>query len=92
MEDKISKDFVSLILESFYTIAHWLGERIVWLVGTVVPRVSESLLPVVDPIGVLAILTLFILLAQVARKIAWIVVSVGWILILIRVILIIIIA
>jgi len=89
MQDMFNRDFLSSILESVYTVAHWLGEKIIWLVGLVFPRVSESLAEIVDPLGVLAILTIMLLLAQVARKVAWIVVAVGWILILIRVILII---
>ncbi|MBI4547107.1 MAG: hypothetical protein HY707_03945 [Ignavibacteriae bacterium] len=90
MQDKISKGFVSLILEFFYTVAHWLGEKIVWLLGAVFPSVSESLVEVADPIGVLAILTIILLVAQVARKLAWIIVSVAWILIVVRVLLIVI--
>jgi hypothetical protein len=87
MGDKISKDFVSLILESFYTAAHWLGERIVSLIGYIIPQ-ADKLGQIIDPIGMLAILTILLLIAQVAKRIAWIIVAIGWGLIAIRIVLI----
>jgi hypothetical protein len=39
-----------------------------------------------DPIGFLVLLTVFVVLAQAARKIAWYILIVGWVLIVIRLI------
>jgi len=52
------------------------------------PRIifSDNL---IDPLGFLIILTLFVVLARVAQKIAWIIVCLGWILLLIRILMII---
>lgn len=38
----------------------------------------------VDPIGLLAILTIFLAIASIAKRLVWIVVIAGWVLILIR--------
>lgn len=84
MQNPISKGFLAQILESLYTVAHWIGEQIVHLIGFIIPQ-AELLNQIVDPIGLLAILTILLLVAQVARKIVWIIVSIGWGLIAIRV-------
>jgi hypothetical protein len=57
---------------------------IVHLLAQVLPttRVPTDL---VDPIGYLALLTAFLVLVQVAKKVAWILVIVAWALILVRV-------
>jgi hypothetical protein len=72
------------ILEFVYTIAHQLGAWILRGVGALVPQAP---LPadLVDPVGVMAVLTLAVVLAQVARKLMWMVVAVGWALIVIRI-------
>lgn len=81
-----SKDLATLLLEFLYTIAHWLGERVVGLIQAILPQ-ATPLNQLVDPIGMLAVLTILVLLTQVARKVAWVVIVVGWILIIIRVVL-----
>ena len=43
----------------------------------------------VDPIGLLAILTIFLAAATIAKRLVWIVVIAGWVLILIRLIILI---
>jgi hypothetical protein len=66
-----------------YTIAHWAGELIVGLVENIIPLQTPANL--VDPIGYLALLTVFLIVAEVAKKVTWGVVVVGWILIGVRV-------
>jgi hypothetical protein len=76
--------FVDQILAFIYTSAHWLGGIIVNLLEYIVPLQSPEKL--VDPIGYLALLTLFLIVAEVAKKITWLIVIVGWVLIIIRII------
>lgn len=75
--------FVDQILAFVYTTAHWLGWIIVNALQNMMPLQSPEKL--VDPVGYLALLTLFLIVAEVAKKIAWLVVIVGWVLIIIRI-------
>lgn len=75
--------FVDQLLTFVYTFAHWAGELIVALLNTMLPlQTPESL---VNPIGFLTLLTVFLVVAEVAKKITWLVVVVGWLLIIIRI-------
>lgn len=75
------------LLTFLYAAAHWFGQLVVGLLqlilGDAIPETTFDGL--VDPIGFLILLTIFLALAEVAKKIAWLVVVVGWALILIRV-------
>lgn len=73
------------VLAFVYTLAHTLGQL---LVGLIQPIVAPGQIPqrLVDPIGFLAVLTIFLAVSEVARKLAWIVVLVGWVLIIARVV------
>jgi len=70
-------------LAFIYTIAHWIGGLIVGLVENIIPLQTPASL--IDPIGYLALLTVFLIVAEVAKKVVWGVVVVGWILIGVRV-------
>lgn len=74
------------LLQFIYTLAHAAGSGIVNLVQRIVPQASIPV-DLVDPIGFLAVLTVFVLLTGLARKIAWIIVIAGWVLIGVRVVL-----
>ena len=78
------------ILTFIYFIAHQIGLGIIKAVHAVFPGI---LFPgsIVDPLGFLVILTLFMFLVSVklGKQIAWIVVCAGWILLLIRILMII---
>ena len=74
------------LLQFIYTLAHAAGNGIVNLVQRIVPQ-AKIPVDLVDPIGFLAVLTVFVLLTGVARKIAWIIVIAGWVLIGVRVVL-----
>ena len=78
------KEILSGLLTYLYSIAHYVGMFVVYLLGRVLPtaRVPTDL---VDPIGYLALLTAFLILVQVAKKIAWILVIVAWVLIIVRI-------
>jgi len=74
------------ILTFIYFLAHQIGLGIIKVVQPIFPR---GVFPdsIIDPLGFLIILTLFMLLVGVAKKIAWIIVCAGWILLFIRILL-----
>jgi hypothetical protein len=78
------------ILTFIYFLAHQIGLGIIKAVHAVFPGI---LFPdsIVDPLGFLVILTLFMFLVsvQLGKRIAWIVVCAGWILLVIRILIII---
>jgi hypothetical protein len=76
------------VLTFIYFIAHQAGLAIIKLIQSIVPSATfpES---VIDALGLLIILTLFMFLVRIAKKIAWVIVCVGWILLLIRILIII---
>jgi hypothetical protein len=79
----MAEEILPSILAFIYTIGHWIGEKIVGLIQSI----SGVLIPqsVVDAIGLLVILTIFLGIAEVAKKAVWVIVAVGWILIVIRI-------
>ena len=78
------------ILTFLYFLAHQIGLGVIKGAHAVFPAV---LFPdsIVDPLGFLVILTLFMLLVSVdvLKKIVWIVVCAAWILLVIRILMII---
>jgi len=76
------------ILTFLYFLPHQIGLGIIKLLQQIFPRIvfPESL---VDPLGILVLLTIFMVLARVAKKAAWVIVWLGWILLLIRILIII---
>jgi hypothetical protein len=78
------KEILSAVLTFLYSLAHYVGMLVIYLMGRVLPaaRVPTDL---VDPIGYLVLLTVFLILVQVAKKVAWIVVVAGWVLIAVRI-------
>lgn len=80
--------FLDQLLAFTYTLAHWAGQLIVAGLNALLDlQASGALDSLVDPIGYLALLTVFLIVAEVAKKITWIVVVVGWVLITVRVVL-----
>ncbi len=78
---------INQILQFVYTLAHAIGEGIVNLIQRIVPQ-AKIPTDLIDPIGFLAVLTLFVMLAGLARRIAWMIVIAGWFLIGVRIILV----
>jgi len=76
-----AQEIVDQILTFIYSLGHLI-------VVAVLPSLQFPS-DLVDPIGLLAILTIFLAVATVAKKLVWIVVIVGWALILVRLILVI---
>ena len=71
------------VLTFIYTLGHWLGEKIVELIQYISGiKLGQE---IVDAIGMLVILTIFLGIAEVAKKAIWIVVAIGWVLIIVRI-------
>lgn len=87
-EESQVRDFLDQVLTFLYTLAHWSGQ----LVARLVEVILGDKLPanffdgLIDPIGFLILLTLFLAVAEIAKRIAWLVVIIGWALILIRIV------
>ncbi len=79
----MAEDILTTVMAFIYTIGHWIGEKIVELLqsltGVNIP------VEIVDAIGLLVILTIFLAIAEVAKKAIWVIVAVGWILIILRI-------
>ena len=74
------------IMAFAYSIAHYLGTWIVALIQKVLPMAKE-LSTLADPIGYLAILSIFVIIATTAKRVAFIIILVGWVLIIVRIVL-----
>jgi hypothetical protein len=79
-------DLLTQIMAFLSTIAGYIGLGIVKVVEKILPSAGD-LSVLKEPIGYLAILTLFVILTSAARKIAVIILIAGWALILIRLVL-----
>ena len=79
----MAEDILTTVMAFIYTIGHWIGERIVDLLQSLT-GVNISV-EIVDAIGVLVILTIFLAIAEVAKKAIWVIVAVGWVLIVLRI-------
>lgn len=78
--------YLNQVLAFIYTLAHGAGELVVGLIERIVP-LEKTGASLVDPIGLLVLVTALLLLAEMAKKLAWLVVVVGWALIVIRIVL-----
>ena len=79
-------DLLTQILGFLSTIARWVGMGIVQVVHYILPSVKDFG-TLAEPIGYLALLTIFVILTSAARKVALIILLAGWALILIRILL-----
>ena len=77
------------ILTFIYFLAHQIGLGIIKTIQSIFPRIIFPY-SIIDPLGFLVILTLFMFLVgvDVARKIVWIIVCAAWILLVIRILMI----
>jgi len=76
-------DILTLIFGFIYTIGYFIGEKVVWIIesvsGVAVPN------EITNTIGLLTMLTVFLTLADIAKKMTWMIVVIGWVLILLRI-------
>jgi len=75
------------ILTFIYFIAHQIGAGIIKVFQALFP---QSIFPVsiINTLGYLIILTIFVFIVTVSRRAAWIILSIAWILLLIRILMI----
>jgi hypothetical protein len=85
---KNSGGFLNAVFTFIYSIAHVIGVGMVRLFGTIFPA-AHFPKDLVDPLGFLAVLTIFAILLSLFKKIAWIILALGWILILVRIVMLI---
>lgn len=78
-------DMLTVVMAFIYTIGHLIAEKVV----QIIQAISGVIIPptIVDTIGLLIVLTIFLSLADIAKKIAWTIVVLGWILIILRIVL-----
>ena len=78
-------DMLTVMMTFIYTIGHLIAEKVVLIIQTT----SGVVIPptIVDTIGLLIVLTIFLSLADIAKKIVWAIVVLGWILIILRIVL-----
>ncbi len=77
-------DTLTLIFGFIYTIGYFVGDKVVWIIESI----SGVNIPneVTNTIGLLVILTIFLSLVDVAKKIVWIILTIGWVLIILRIV------
>ena len=82
----MAESILENILTFIYTLGHWLGEKIVELIQYISGiQLGQE---IVDAVGMLVILTIFLAIAEVAKKAIWIIVAIGWVLIIVRILMI----
>jgi hypothetical protein len=81
------KDIFNEVLNFIYGIAHLIGNGIAKVILFIFPNIE---LPpnIIDALGFLSVLTIFLIIFHFAKKIAWIIVVIGWVFLLIRIIMI----
>ena len=84
-----AREIIDQLLAFIYSMGHLIGQGIVRLLNTILPSMAVPN-ELVDPIGLLAILTIFLAVATIAKRLVWIVVIAGWVLIIVRLIILII--
>jgi hypothetical protein len=80
-------ELLNQFLAFMHSISHGLGQLVVKAIQAILPQAGSVLDQLIDPIGVLALLTILLAIYGFARRIIWIVVIVGWALIIVRIVL-----
>lgn len=75
---------VNDVLTYLYTIAAWTGDKIRVSINTILPEKAHLPDGLSDPLGILVLLTAFMAVAEVAKRVTWFLVVAGWVLIFIR--------
>lgn len=76
-------DILTLIFGFIYTIGYFIGDKII----LIIENISGINVPneVTNTIGLLIILTIFLSLIDIAKKIVWTIVVIAWVLIILRI-------
>ncbi|HIH44426.1 MAG TPA: hypothetical protein HA257_04940 [Candidatus Methanoperedenaceae archaeon] len=81
-------DLLAGALMFIYTLSHSIGELVVGFIQYMVGKPLPVELN--DAVGTLAVLTVLLGIAGVARRFAWVIVIVGWVFIIVRIVLLVI--
>jgi hypothetical protein len=79
-------DLLTQILAFLSTFARFVGQAVVDVIHYILPSV-RTLDTLAEPIGYLALLTLFVILVSAARRVALVILVAGWALIFVRLLL-----
>ncbi len=75
------------ILTFIYFIAHQIGAGIIKVFQVIFPQ-RDFPVSIINALGYLIILTIFVFIVTVSRRTAWVILSIAWILLLIRILMI----
>ncbi len=79
-------DILTQIFGFLYSIARYLGIGIMRVVQYILPSV-QNLDALAEPVGFMALLSIFVILTSTVRKVALVILIAGWALIFIRLLL-----
>jgi hypothetical protein len=82
----VKPDTLTQIFGFLYSAARYLGIGIIGAVKYILPSVKD-LEVLAEPVGFLALLTLFVVLTSTVRKVAFVILVAGWALIFVRLLL-----
>jgi hypothetical protein len=85
-ETRVNPDTLTQIFGFLYSAARYVGLGTVQVIKYILPSVRD-LEMLADPIGFMALLSLFVILTSTVRKVALVVLFAGWVLIFIRLLL-----
>ena len=78
-------DFLTYAASIFFEASHLVGTYVVALIKYVLPMARDVEI-LIDPIGYMCLLTVFVVVTTVVRKVSIVILIVGWLLIILRVI------
>ncbi len=85
-EALVQPDTLTQILGFLYSAARYVGLGTIQVIKYILPSVKD-LEMLAEPIGFMALLTLFVILTSTVRKVALVILFVGWVLIFVRLLL-----
>lgn len=77
-------DILTLVFGFIYTIGYFIGDRAVWIIEIISGKIIPT--EITNTIAMLVILTIFLSLVDIAKKMVWIVVTIAWVLIILRIV------
>lgn len=84
IENRDVDGVVTMLLQFLHTLSDWAGEVIARAIHAILPSVVVPA-SLASSIGLLAVVSILLGLAEVAKKAVWVVVVAGWALVFIRI-------
>lgn len=75
---------ITMLLQFLHTASDWVGSLVTAGIHAILPSLAIPA-SLASSIGLLAIVSLLLGIAEVAKKTAWIIVLVGWVLVIVRI-------